>query len=139
MTSGTFSIDSFINSDRASDSIIRYKISVPTIPNVYAKLNTSPNPNSIISKRRIHQFILITSWDQIAAKNIAIQKRRDLQNLLIEVKIETGDYEKTHKRKQYLSFLTLDMCYIIVAHLLNVIKERHYYFKEWLKLNVMLR
>jgi len=79
MTSGTFSIDSFINSDRASDSIIRYKISVPTIPNVYAKLNTSPNPNSIISKRRIHQFILITSWDQIAAKNIAIQKRRDLE------------------------------------------------------------
>jgi len=57
-------------------------------------------------------------------------------NLLIEVKIETGDYEKTqtNARKQYLTFLTLDMCYIIVGHLLNVIKERRYYFKEWLKL-----
>jgi hypothetical protein len=118
------------------------KIIVPTIPNVCAKLSTSPNPNSIISKRRIYQFILITSWDQIAPKNIAIQKRRDLQNLLIEVKIETGDYEKTqtNARKQYLTFLTLDMCYIIVGHLLNVIKERRYYFKEWFKLlNVMLR
>jgi hypothetical protein len=67
----------------------------PIIPIVCARLSTSPNPNSTISKRRISQLILITfKMGQIAAKNIIIQKSTDLQNLLQIIRI------LKHMRKQ---------------------------------------
>jgi hypothetical protein len=66
-----------------------------------ARLSTSPNHNSTISKRRISHTYNIQMY-QIVTKNIIIQEQRNLQNLLIEVKIEIGDYEKTqsNSRKQ---------------------------------------
>jgi hypothetical protein len=67
----------------------------PIIPIVCARLSTTPNPNSTISKRRISQLILITfKMGQIAAKNIIIQKSTDLQNLLQIIRI------LKHMRKQ---------------------------------------
>ena len=53
---------------------INVKTIVPTISNVCAKLNTSPNPNSTVSKRRISQSIMIKfNIYQIDAKKIIIQ------------------------------------------------------------------
>jgi hypothetical protein len=56
---------------------------VPTIPNVCAKLSTSPNPNSTLSKRRISQPIIIKfSIYQIDARKLSYRMLKLISKLV---------------------------------------------------------